>query len=184
MKEEWRDIQGYEGFYQVSSFGNVRSLDRTIIRSNLKPQFIKGRTLNQLNYKNGYVKVELSHGGFCKRYFIHRLVAQAFIPNPDNLPEVNHKDENPSNNCVDNLEWCTHLYNSNYGDRVNKIKTTMKLNGRAKSVLMYDKNGKLIKRFDSINDASNELHIHCGSIVECCQGKRRKSAGGYVWRYE
>lgn len=184
MREIWKDVEGYEGLYQVSNLGRVKSLGMNFIRSDLKPYTRSGRILHQLVYKNDYVKVELTNHGFSKRYYVHRLVAQAFIPNPDNLPEVNHKDENPANNHVDNLEWCTHKYNSNYGTRAKRIKNTMQSIGRMVPVLMYSKDGKFIKRFDSIRGASEELNIHCGSIVECCQGKRRKSAGGYVWKYE
>ena len=184
MQEIWKDVKDYEGLYQVSNLGRVKSLGIRFIRSNLKPYTKLPRILSQIGCKNGYKKVELTKNGFSKRYYVHRLVAEAFIPNPDNLPEVNHKDEVASNNHVDNLEWCTHRYNSNYGTRAVRIKDKMKQIGRSKPVLMYSKDGILIKRFDSIREASTTLNIHCGSIVECCQGKIRKSAGGYVWKYD
>lgn len=100
--EEYREIKGFEGLYEVSNYGNVRSLKRNKI-------------LKQINIKGGYKRVSLYKYG--EQYFkaIHRLVAEAFIPNPDNLPCVNHKDENPSNNNVKNLEWCDYKYNINYG---------------------------------------------------------------------
>ena len=105
--EEWRDIKGYEGRYQISSEGRVRSLDR--IGKN--GYSYKGKILKPRPTKRGYIKANLSG----KIYAVHRLVAQAFIPNPNNYPVVNHKDENPSNNCIENLEWCDVKYNINYG---------------------------------------------------------------------
>ena len=118
MEEIWKDIIGYEGLYQVSNFGRVKSLSRQVFVSN--PHFIgyrktKEKILSNKPSKIKYVYVILNKNSEKFQVGIHRLVAQAFIPNPNNLPEVNHKDENPSNNFVDNLEWCSHSYNSNYG---------------------------------------------------------------------
>ena len=111
--EEWRDIKGYEGRYQISSEGRVRSLDR--IGKN--GYSYKGKILKPRPTKRGYIKANLSG----KIYAVHRLVAQAFIPNPNNYPVVNHKDENPSNNCIENLEWCDVKYNINYGTANKRI---------------------------------------------------------------
>lgn len=117
MTEEiWRSIDGYEGLYEVSNTGLIRSLDRFVGNRNR----IKGKILSIRIEKDGYCSVALSKDGKIKRYKIHRLVAQAFIPNPEGLPQVNHKDENKTNNNVDNLEWCTSKYNINYGSRLNK----------------------------------------------------------------
>lgn len=180
MQEVWKDIERFFGWYQVSNLGNVRSVDRFFVRDDGKPYTLKGKLLKQLTVKNGYKKVNLAYKGFHKRYFVHRLVAEAFIPNPDNLPEINHKDENPSNNCADNLEWCTHKYNSNYGTRPKRI------GGKhSKKVIMCDKNNKIIRIFNSVAEASMITGIHGGSISECCNGKKyRHSAGGYIWKYE
>lgn len=115
MIEEWRDIKGYEGLYQVSNIGKVKSLARTVMRSNGRLMTIRERILKLRPDKGGYVRVCLSKDAVETDYFVHRLVAIAFIDNPHNLPEVNHKDENKKNNSVDNLEWCTSLYNNNYG---------------------------------------------------------------------
>lgn len=132
MQEVWKDIYGYEGLYQISNIGNVKSCDRYVfagIGSNHKYQHIKEHLLKQ---KGGgkYIQVILSKNGKTKAFTIHRLVAQAFIPNPDNLPCINHKDENPKNNRVDNLEWCTYKYNNEYNNRIdkccNKISKTLK----------------------------------------------------------
>jgi hypothetical protein len=112
--EEWRDIKGYEGLYQVSNLGRVKSLSRTIERSKYGSIFVSEKILST-NSTKGYLYVSLCKCGKQKRVRVHRLVAEAFIPNQDNLPEVNHKDENKENNAVSNLEWCTNKYNCNYG---------------------------------------------------------------------
>lgn len=108
--EEWRDIDGYEGYYQVSNLGRVKGIK--LIR-----QYKKERILSQylLDRGKGYYKVWLYKDKKRKMYYVHRLVAQAFIPNPNNYPDINHKDENPRNNVVDNLEWCTESYNMSFG---------------------------------------------------------------------
>lgn len=119
MIEEWRKIVGYEGLYEVSSFGRVRSLDRFYYRLH------KGKFLSPTKDRYGYLTVTLNCNGKSKTIKIHRLVAQAFLPNPDNLPQVNHKDEVKSNNCVENLEWCDGKYNVNYGTRQERYRNTM-----------------------------------------------------------
>lgn len=117
MTEEiWRPVVGYEGLYEVSNTGLIRSLDRFVGNRNR----IKGKILSIQIEKGGYCSVALSKYGKMKRYKIHRLVAQAFIPNPEGLPQVNHKDEDKTNNSVDNLEWCSSKYNINYGSRLYK----------------------------------------------------------------
>lgn len=122
MNEVWKDVKGYEGLYQVSNMGNVKSMNRFVkANSNHKYQHIKERLL-KLNGGRKYTHVILCKNGTTKGYLVHRLVAEAFIPNPDNLPIINHKDENPSNNCVDNLEWCTYKYNNEYNGRIDKCK--------------------------------------------------------------
>ena len=125
MIEEWRPVIGYEGLYEVSSLGRVRSLDR-YDRMN---RFCEGRILKSYTYRGGYLFVQLSSNGKLKHHLVHRLIAQAFIPNPDNLPQINHKDEVKSNNCVDNLEWCDSKYNVNYGTRKIRERNTKLKNG-------------------------------------------------------
>lgn len=112
MNETWKDIKGYESAYQISNYGRVRSLDRT----DALGRFKKGQILSIGDNGYGYKTVSLYKDSKQKTMYVHRLVAQAFIDNPDNLPQVNHKDENTNNNNVDNLEWCTNEYNSNYGN--------------------------------------------------------------------
>lgn len=146
----------------------------------------------------GYLSVELFKNKHSKRLLIHRLVAEAFIDNVDNLPVVNHKDENPQNNNVNNLEWCTQAYNFTYGTAAHKrkistnwfykskrLKEMARKNGAvtAKSIIQLSKDGEYINEFETINQASRALNINASHIIEVAKGKR-KSAGGYVWRYK
>jgi hypothetical protein len=175
MEEIWKDIKEYEGLYQVSNLGRVKSIERKVdIYSRKNKKYYK-RTIKQKFIKYGgntigYVNVALSKDGYTKPMYVHRLVAEAFIPNPNNYPVINHKDENKENNTVDNLEWCTIKYNNNYGTR---IKT-------AKQVNQYDLAGNFIKKWESINEASKELKLK--KIWEVCNGKRNK-CGNFVWKY-
>lgn len=191
MAEVWKDIKGYEGVYQVSNLGNVKSLNygRTGIEHNLK-QKIYGSG-------SGYYYVGLSMYGKVRMLRVHRLVAEAFIPNPQNLPQINHKDENHFNNNVDNLEWCDEVYNANYGTRKRRIaETRQKKYGftpswekekikneklELKKIKQISKNGQLIKIWDSPLTASIELGIDISSICKCCKGKY-KTAGGFIWK--
>ena len=180
MAEIWKPIEGYEEDYAVSNCGNVKSLFR--YKKQLKPSVSK----------NGYLTVS-----FCKkRFLVHRLVAKAFIPNPECLPQVNHRDENKQNNCVDNLEWCSAKYNMNYGvaakTRHAKIDYSKpvfaenaRLNGAkvSKPVLQFSKDGTFVAQFESGKQAHLKTKINHSHIMECCSEKR-KTAGGYVWKYE
>ena len=125
MSEEWRPVVGYEGLYEVSSYGRVRSLDRYDERN----CFREGRILKLYTSRVGYLRVQLSLNSKKKMYLVHRLVAEAFIPNPDNLPEVNHLDEDKTNNRVENLEFCDRKYNINFGTRKDKVRNTAIKNG-------------------------------------------------------
>ena len=131
MTEEiWRPVVGYEGLYEVSSYGRVRSLDRY----DRKNRFRKGHIIKQTNRK-GYLTIDLCLNGKVKRYLVHRLVAEAFIPNPYNLPQVNHRDEDKTNNRVENLEMCNAKYNNNYGSRKDRVRDTLIKNGYYKTGL-------------------------------------------------
>ena len=114
IDEVWKDIPGYENSYQVSSKGLVRSLDRYVNHKTSKKIFCKGKVLKQAIDEDGYCRINLRYKGKDKRFGVHRLVASTFIPNPDNLPQVNHIDGDKENNCVENLEWCTPLYNNRH----------------------------------------------------------------------
>ena len=118
MIEEWRPVVGYEGLYEVSNTGRVRSVDKYDSMN----RFLRGRILRLFTDGLGYLRAQLYSNSKRKSFLVHRLVAQAFIPNPDNLPQVNHRDENPGNNNVDNLEWCDRSYNNNYGTRKDKVR--------------------------------------------------------------
>ena len=180
MEEIWKDIPGYEGRYQVSSFGRVRSLDRIDDENHFrKGQIMKTKLLR------GYVRVALRDGKKQKEYQVHRLVALAFIPNQDNLPQVNHKDCNPGNNNVDNLEWCDAKYNINYGDRNEKVSKA--LSGRKKTwaqkpVLCYNLDGNFVCRFESACAAAEVVDRAATNITACLKGKQ-KTSGGFVWKY-
>lgn len=129
MIEEWRSVVGYEGLYEVSSYGRVRSVDRYVKSKSESYWLRKGKMLSPAKDKNGYLKVNLSCNGKNNIIRVHRLVAQVFIENPDNLPEINHKDEDKTNNSVDNLEWCDRKYNNNYGTKIERQKNTNIQNG-------------------------------------------------------
>lgn len=183
MKELWKDIKGYEGLYQVSNLGNVRSLDRVIHCIDGTNRMYKGCIMKTTISINGYLNVSLKHS---KNYLVHRLVAQAFIPNIDNLPCVNHIDENKENNNVNNLEWCTISYNNKYGNGfiercINARKGSILKT--AKQVLQYSLDGKFIKEYYSAMEAARQNNCRQGGISECCNGKQ-KTAYGYVWKYK
>ena len=188
--EVWRDCVGYEGLYQVSNLGNVISLN---YNHTGKPQILK-----QKIYGNGagYYYVGLSKNGKVKMHRVHRLVAEAFIPNPDNLPQVNHIDENHFNNRIENLEWCDCKYNSNYGSRGKRISETKKNKygfipswekelireekKKKKYIKQLDIDGNIIKIWDSPLSASKALNIDISSICKCLK-HQYKTAGGFIW---
>lgn len=153
-----KDVVGYEGLYAVTSCGKVWSYKN---KKFLKPQVNKG----------GYLQVGLHRDGELKFYLIHRLVAEAYIPNTDNLPQINHKDENKTNNCLQNLEWCDAKYNNNYGTHIEKIK---------KPILQYSLDGEFVREWYSASDVGKEVR---SSINKCLTG-RTKSAYGYIWKFK
>lgn len=170
MKTEiWADIKGYEGLYQVSNLGRVKSLHR--YKGN------EERILTPISNERGYVFVGLHKGKNTKHQYIHRLVADAFIDNTDNLPQVNHKDEDKTNNCVENLEWCSNEYNERYGTGKQRSGQA-----RSKAVAQYDKDGNLVKVWAGIREATKGVGKKHSHITECCKGKI-KSACGFKWEY-
>lgn len=183
--EEWRAIKGYEGLYEVSNLGRVRSLDRMyykhykdgrVIRTKLRGRILKP-TIN--NNGAGYYMVSLVYKNVYVTRTVHRLVAIAFIPNPDNLPEVNHKDENTRNNCVDNLEWCTRLYNARYGTGIER-----NLLPRRRKIEQLTKDGKHIAYHLGVRELCRVTGMHKRSIQNCLNKKPKfKTAYGYIWRY-
>jgi hypothetical protein len=172
--EVWKDVKGYEGLYQISNTGKVK---RILFKNRMTTKAREKLLTPCKNEKTGYVQVSLFKDGKGKLFLVHRLVAEAFIPNNNNLPQVNHKDENKENNNVNNLEWCTAKYNLEYGTARQRQANTIK-----QKVEQYDLQGNLLKIWDGVIDASKSLKINASNISSCCHN-RRKSAGGYVWEY-
>ena len=175
MTEIWRDIKGFEGIYQVSNIGRVKNS--------------KGRIRSLKTNNKGYYIISLYKNNIEKTYLIHRLVAQAFLPNPNNLPEINHKDEIKSHNMIwvnedgsidynkSNLEWCDRKSNCNYGLR-NKIMGDK----HKKPILQITIDGCLVNKWDSAQDAANELSYDKSNIGRCCMGKQQ-TYKNYFWKY-
>lgn len=204
MEELWKDIEGFEGLYQVSNLGNVKSLKRNII---LKPGVVAYRKTKE----SGYYIVNLKS----KPFYIHRLVAEAFIPNSENKPQINHIDCNKRNNNVKNLEWVTreeniqHAYKNNlipitekrreasrriaemYRPKISffttkEFKELQKKHGymiKTVKIIQYTKDHNFIKEWNSIKEASKVLGIDKGNISSCCRN-RRPTAGGYIFKYK
>lgn len=171
--EIWKDIVGYEGLYQVSNYGRVYS-------------HLTERILRHHNCLKGYARLILRKNGSNYGHTVHRLVALAFIDNPNNFPEVNHKDENPRNNVVDNLEWCTHQYNNTYGTKIARMVAhtdySVIADKNSKPVAQYDLNGNYIRSWKSLQDCSSSLGYDNSAIAKCCNNKLLQ-VYGYQWRY-
>jgi len=173
-KETWKDIKGYEDWYQVSNKGRVKSLERTVAGKKDSKRLIGERILKPSTNKSGYLQVVLfDRSGKRKSFKVHRLVCEAFHENPENKPCVNHIDENKTNNTANNLEWCTYKENNNHGTRTART---------SKSIGQYTLDGKLIKVWQSASEAGRQLGFSQGSISDVARGKR-KTAYGYVWKY-
>ena len=180
--ELWKDIEGFEGLYQVSTWARVRSLDRWITYKNGRKRFYKSRIKTTSYDKYGYVIVKLCKNSKCYDKKVHRLVAEAFISNPKNLPCINHKDEVKDNNYPFNLEFCTYEYNNNYGTKNERAAKTNTNGKRSKKVYQYNKKGNLIKIWVSASETGRN-GFNLSHIVECCNGNR-KTHKGYIWSYE
>lgn len=155
------DVKNYEGLYAVTSCGKVWS-------------YYTNKFLSiKIRKQDGRAEVNLRKDGKNKSFFVHRLVAEAYIPNPSGLPEVNHKDENPQNNNVNNLEWCDRDYNQHYGTAIERM-------GKSKSKAVFCV--ELNQEFYGTREAERQTGVAHSSISSCCKGKL-KSAGGYHWRY-
>lgn len=166
MEQIWKDI---DSTYQISSAGQVR--DKT------------GKIRNQYDNGGGYYMVNLKdeNGNWVMKY-VHILVATAFKPNPYNLPEVNHIDEDKTNNCADNLEWCSRQYNNSYGTTIERglqTKKERKSSNAEKAVACY-KNGKLVNTYKSIQEAARQLNTNAGNICSCIKGDRHTCCG-FTW---
>lgn len=184
--EEWRPIAGYEGRYMVSSFGRVKSMSHC--RKNGRQgcdRIYKERLLSCSKNGEGYPHVRLTKNGEEKFFNVHKLVAEAFLDNPDNLPCINHKDENPSNNHVENLEYCTHQYNLTYGTVLHRRSKKMRnRKDLSRPVLQYTKDGEFVKEWPSSKEAERHGFDH-NYINKCCKGiKNYKTHKGFIWRYK
>lgn len=187
MEEIWKDIEGYEGYYQVSNMGRVKSLDREVRvwnRFEYTNRRLKSKIIACRIDAHGYLSVHLHKNKHCKVVEIQRLVANAFIPNPENKPQVNHIDGNKQNNCVSNLEWNTCSENMLHAYK-NKLANARrgKDNSLSKQVIQYDKNMREIANYGSAWEASRKTGYSQTSISDCCR-KKQKNAHGYIWRYK
>lgn len=179
MKEIWKDIKGYEGLYQVSNLGRVKSLGNG---GSHKVERIK----DLQNDTKGYKITRLSKNGVQKTLKVHRLVGEAFIPNPLNLSQINHKNEDKTDNRVENLEFCTNSYNHDYGTRNdrarNAIINTDYIKSKIKPVYQYTMDKTLVKIWDSLSEIKRVNNYSIGDISNCCLGKR-KMYKGCIWSY-
>lgn len=181
MKEIWKDIPGYEGYYQVSNFGRIKRLERISIRSNGKSDkalfFIEERLKKIQTQNQGYSQVVLYRDSKPKTFRVNVLVAKLFVPNPDNKPFVNHIDGNKKNNRSDNLEWVTAKENI-----VHAYKHGL-MNHYKRAILQLDESGNILNRFASLEEAANSVNGSKGNICMVCKGERNRSYG-YKWKYE
>ena len=181
MEEIWKDVYEFEGLYQVSNLGRIRSVPRTIIDKNGHTRIIKEHYMSGSNNGNGYLTVMLHKDGIGIRRYIHRLVAQAFIPNPLSLPEVNHKDENRANNIITNLEWVDYLTNRIYGTRLERLSISNTIHS---PILQYDLDFNYVAEYKNAHQAANILKVSNSNQIYKCANKIANTAHGYIWRYK
>ena len=177
MSEVWRDVVGYEGLYQMSDQGRVKSLERKVRHWRGGERIQKERILKPITDHYGYQVVNLYTGGKQKMLSVHRLVCQAFHENPDNKPQVNHIDENKTNNCANNLEWCTYEENNNHGTRNERSAKAL-----SKPIGQYTLDGELVKTWSSVSEAQRQTGFSRGNISQAANGKY-KNSHGFIWKY-
>lgn len=181
MVEIWKDIPGYEGYYQVSNMGRIKSLERISFRNNGKSEnakyYLKERILNIQTQTQGYSQIVLSKNGVRKTFRLHIIVAKLFVENPLKKTYVNHIDGNKKNNKASNLEWVTAKENM-----VHAYKTGL-VNHYKRKVLQLDENDNVLNKFDSLKEAADYVNGSKASICSVCRGYRKQS-NGYKWKYE
>lgn len=180
MIEKWKDIDGFEGIYQVSNFGNVKSLKRKKIRTDGRIVTIGECILKYRVAKNGYALVCLNK----KNYLVHRLVAKSFLVLNKEKKDVNHIDSNRINNNINNLEWVTKSENIQHAIKKNRFRRVYGVNHwNSVKVVQKNKQNEIIKVWDSFSDIKRNLNLDIKSLVYCCQNKIYKTVGGYKWSY-
>ena len=177
IEEVWRDITGYEGYYQVSSEGRAKSLERTFIDKIGRERYVKECILKPVIDRYGYLSVSLYADGKQKKLRVHRLVCEAFHENHDNKPDVNHINENKTDNRAVNLEWCTAKENCNHGTRNERSAKK-----RSKPVGQYTLDGELVKIWPSVMETERQAGFSNGNISQAANGKF-KQAYGFIWKY-
>lgn len=174
MAERWKPVCGYEGMYEVSDAGRVRSVERCVVCKNGTTKRLSGRAIAASTDRNGYLSVLLSKEGNQRRLLVHRMVALAFIPNPNKYAEINHKDECKANNSVANLEWCDRSYNNGYGTL--PLRKQKRFGKPVRQIL----NGETVAIYPSASAAARATGGTQGGISGCCRGEL-KASGGYQW---
>lgn len=183
--EHWKDIKGFEGLYQVSDLGNVRSCDRAVVLyRNGYPvrQLHKGRVLIPQPRRHGYLSVWLYKGETRKQYAVHRLVAEEFCEKKDGCNEVNHKNEDKTDNRAENLEWCDRIYNVNYGSCQQRRGLKQRNGPTSRRVRQLDMDGNVLNEFPSLAEAYRQTGTRQSSICFMISG-RYTHANGYKWEY-
>lgn len=175
--EIWKDVAGYEGLYQVSSMGHVKSLERTYVGRGGGKHPVKERILKPATTHNGYLRVTLYAGDKPKALKVHRLVCQTFHKNPNNKPEVNHINEDKTDNRACNLEWCTRRENCNHGTHNERS-----AKNRSKPIGQFSLDGKLIKVWQSACEARRQTDFSQGYVSAAARGEY-KQAYGFIWKY-